>query len=45
VLQLLLTGRVLRTVGVGPALFIVPTAMLMGSFGVCSSARWSRPPR
>lgn len=33
-LQLLLTGRVLRTVGVGPALFIVPTAMLMGSFGV-----------
>ena len=34
VLQLLLTGRVLRTVGVGPALFIVPTAMLMGSFGV-----------
>lgn len=34
ILQLLLTGRVLRTVGVGPALFIVPTAMLMGSFGV-----------
>ena len=34
VLQLLLTGRVLRTVGVGPALFIVPTAMLMGSAGV-----------
>jgi AAA family ATP:ADP antiporter len=34
VLQLLLTGRVLRTVGVGPALFIVPTAMLMGSMGV-----------
>ena len=34
VLQLLLTGRVLRTVGVGPALFIVPTAMLMGSVGV-----------
>jgi len=33
-LQLLLTGRVLRTVGVGPALFIVPTAMLMGSAGV-----------
>ena len=33
-LQLLLTGRVLRTVGVGPALFIVPTAMLMGSLGV-----------
>lgn len=33
-LQLLLTARVLRTVGVGPALFIVPTAMLMGSFGV-----------
>jgi AAA family ATP:ADP antiporter len=33
-LQLLLTGRVLRTVGVGPALFIVPTAMLMGSVGV-----------
>ena len=33
VLQLLLTGRVLRTVGVGPALFIVPTAMLMGSTG------------
>ena len=34
VLQLLLTGRVLRTVGVGSALFIVPTAMLMGSTGV-----------
>ena len=34
VLQLLLTGRVLRTVGVGPALFIVPTAMLMGAAGV-----------
>jgi ATP:ADP antiporter, AAA family len=33
-LQLLLTGRVLRTLGVGPALFIVPTAMLMGSAGV-----------
>jgi ATP:ADP antiporter, AAA family len=34
VLQLVLTARVLRTVGVGPALFIVPTAMLMGSMGV-----------
>ena len=34
VLQLVLTSRVLRTVGVGPALFIVPTAMLMGSTGV-----------
>src|SRR6185436_16405958 len=34
VLQLVLTARVLRTVGVGPALFIVPTAMLMGSLGV-----------
>ena len=33
-LQLLLTGRVLRTLGVGPALFIVPTAMLLGSTGV-----------
>jgi AAA family ATP:ADP antiporter len=33
-LQLLLTARVLRTLGVGPALFIVPTAMLMGSVGV-----------
>jgi AAA family ATP:ADP antiporter len=33
-LQLLLTSRVLRTVGVGPSLFIVPTAMLMGSMGV-----------
>jgi len=33
-LQLLLTGRVLRTAGVGTALFIVPTAMLMGSAGV-----------
>ena len=33
-LQLLLTGRVLRTIGVGSALFIVPTAMLMGSMGV-----------
>lgn len=34
ILQLLLTGRVLRTAGVGAALFIVPTAMLMGSVGV-----------
>ncbi len=34
VLQLLLTGRVLRTLGVGPALFIVPTAMMLGSVGV-----------
>ena len=34
VLQLLLTGRVLRTLGVGPALFIVPTAMMLGSIGV-----------
>ena len=34
VLQLVLTARVLRTVGVGPALFIVPTAMMMGSIGV-----------
>ena len=34
VLQLVLTGRVLRTIGVGSALFIVPTAMLMGSAGV-----------
>jgi AAA family ATP:ADP antiporter len=34
VLQLLLTGRLLRTMGVGSALFIVPTAMLMGSTGV-----------
>jgi AAA family ATP:ADP antiporter len=33
-LQLLLTGRVLRTLGVGPALFIVPSAMLLGSAGV-----------
>ncbi|MBY0493593.1 MAG: HEAT repeat domain-containing protein [Cyanobacteria bacterium] len=33
-LQLILTARVLRTVGVGPSLFIVPTAMLMGSAGV-----------
>ncbi len=33
-LQLLLTGRVLRTAGVGAALFIVPTFMLMGSAGV-----------
>src|SRR5687767_13654405 len=33
-LQLLLTARVLRTLGVGPALFIVPTAMLIGSTGV-----------
>ena len=33
-LQLILTARVLRTVGVGPALFIVPTAMMMGSLGV-----------
>jgi AAA family ATP:ADP antiporter len=33
-LQLLLTNRVLRTLGVGPALFIVPTAMLIGSTGV-----------
>jgi len=34
ILQLVLTGRVLRTAGVGAALFIVPTAMLMGSLGV-----------
>ena len=34
VLQLVLTARVLRTIGVGSALFIVPTAMLMGSMGV-----------
>ena len=34
VLQLLLTARVLRTLGVGPALFIVPTAMMIGSAGV-----------
>ena len=33
-LQLVLTARVLRTAGVGPALFIVPTALLMGSAGV-----------
>lgn len=33
-LQLLLTGRLLRMFGVGSALFIVPTAMLMGSTGV-----------
>ena len=33
-LQLLLTGRVLRTLGVGPALSIVPTAMMIGSTGV-----------
>src|SRR5688500_3082708 len=33
-LQLLLTGRLLRTIGVGSALFIVPTAMLMGFTGV-----------
>ena len=31
---MLLTGRVLRTLGVGPALFIVPTAMMLGSIGV-----------
>lgn len=34
VLQLVLTARVLRTVGVGPALFIVPVAMMAGSMGV-----------
>lgn len=34
VLQLLLTGRVLRTAGVGTALFIVPTAMMMGQVGI-----------
>lgn len=34
ILQLVLTGRVLRTAGVGTALFIVPTAMMMGSLGV-----------
>ena len=33
-LQLLLTARVLRSVGVGAALFIVPSAMLLGSSGV-----------
>ena len=34
VLQLVLTGRVLRTAGVGTALFIVPTAMMMGQVGI-----------
>ncbi len=34
VLQLLLTARLLRSVGVGTALFIVPSAMLLGSSGV-----------
>lgn len=34
VLQLVLTGRVLRTAGVGTALFIVPTAMMMGQAGI-----------
>ena len=33
-LQLLLTGRVLRSAGVGTALFIVPTAMMMGQAGI-----------
>ena len=33
-LQLMLTGRELRTAGVGAALFIVPTAMLTGQIGV-----------
>ena len=33
-LQLLLTGRVLRTLGVGVALFIVPTALSISSIGV-----------
>ncbi len=33
-LQLLLTGRVLRSVGVGLALFIVPVAMASATFGV-----------
>ncbi len=34
VVQLLLTGRVLRFAGVGTALFIVPVAMISGSAGV-----------
>lgn len=34
VLQLLLTGRVLKRVGVGVALFIVPVAMSLGSVAV-----------
>ncbi len=34
VTQLLLTSRVLRRFGIGPALFVVPTALLFGSVGV-----------
>ena len=34
VLQLVLTSRVLRTIGVGSALFIVPAALMASSFGV-----------
>ncbi len=34
VLQLVLTGRVLRTAGVGVALFIVPVALIFSSIGV-----------
>ena len=32
--QLLLTSRVLRRFGLGPALFVVPVALLLGSVGV-----------
>ena len=42
VLQLLLTGRVLRVFGVGVALFIVPVAMASASLGVICSARSRR---
>jgi AAA family ATP:ADP antiporter len=34
VVQLLFTSRILRRFGIGPALFIVPISLLMGSVGV-----------
>lgn len=37
VLQLLLTGRVLRSAGIGVTIFIVPLAMSMGSIGLLVS--------
>lgn len=37
VLQLLLTGRVLRSAGIGVAIFIVPISMTMGSVGLLVS--------
>lgn len=37
ILQVLFTGRILRTAGIGITLFVVPVAMAMGSLGVLLS--------